>query len=168
MPDEMDQNLVVAASAATLRQADVLKAVLEANGIPTFIPGALASNCMPHMEIGLNPKGVRLLVRKKDLNDALEILNHPQAIDADEVSPADTDQDVSAANDYARKAFYCSVCWMLFAPLAVMIPWFIARAIIADSRREAENSSRFQRHIILASVLGLVPFVLLVYFLRGL
>ena len=160
--DEMDQNLVVATSVATLQQADVLKSVLESNGIPAFIPGAMASSCMPHMEIGLNPKGVRLLVRKGDLEDALEILNHPQPLEADEASPA------SAANDYAKKAFYCSVCWMLFPPLAIMIPWFVVRAIIADGRREAENSSRFQLHIILAVVLALIPFTLVVLFLRGL
>ncbi|MCE5328253.1 MAG: DUF2007 domain-containing protein [Planctomycetaceae bacterium] len=164
----MDQNLVVATSVATLQQADVLKSILESNGIPAFIPGALASNCMPHMEIGLNPKGVRLLVRRGDLEDAMEILNHPQPLENDEASPADANQDASAANDYAKKAFYCSVCWLLFPPLAIMIPWFIGRAIIADGRHEAENPSRFQLQIVLAVILGLIPFIVLVFFLRGL
>ncbi|MCK5558278.1 MAG: hypothetical protein KAJ01_07870, partial [Candidatus Hydrogenedentes bacterium] len=55
------------------QEADVICSVLQSGGISAFILNENVTNLWSHMNIALNPSGVRIAVRQCDLSAAREV-----------------------------------------------------------------------------------------------
>ncbi|MCE5277918.1 MAG: DUF2007 domain-containing protein [Planctomycetaceae bacterium] len=169
--DRTTTNTVIVARVASLQQADIIKSVLEGNGIDALVPDSLTSTTMTHMLIKRKPKGYPVLVLEKDLEAAREVL--AQKYDPAELEAAaaefvgqeaqeDQDrQEVSAetllSELQARRALVCSVLWIIFPPLVLLVPWFALQAARAAAADPATRTRAYRRDLRLAVVLVLAP-----------
>jgi len=69
-----DGGLVVAATAFGINEADFLAAMLHSNGIPAWVEGAGMASWYWHMQFGMHPGGIRVLVPAGKLEEAKAIL----------------------------------------------------------------------------------------------
>lgn len=154
-------------------EADVLRAVLGIRGIKAFVEGELAANTLAHIGMGLNPGGIRILVRQSDLARAADALS--DRLVATSVPEADSQHaaDVPAGDggqppvlpyarpvpsdpdELARRACTCAL-YSLICPLFVLISGYHGiRALQARRRVAVRRPTRFALHLILAFTLML-------------
>ncbi|MCE5328254.1 MAG: DUF2007 domain-containing protein [Planctomycetaceae bacterium] len=162
---------VAVATVSTLEQADLIKSVLECNGIDALVPDSLTSTSMTHMAVGRKPKGFPVLVLEGDLEEARAILSEkydPAELDAaaaetvsDKAEPDQSSEEVSSkltlSELQARRALVCSVLWIILPPLVLLVPWFAIRAARAAARQPETRTRAYRRDLCLAAVLVLAP-----------
>jgi Putative prokaryotic signal transducing protein len=80
MPDKKEEWVVIR-NCFWLQEADVLRSVLEGNGVEVLIPDENLLSAVPYYGTVLG--GVRVMVQSKDLRRAREILKAMEIPDAD-------------------------------------------------------------------------------------
>ncbi len=150
---------VVAATASTLQEADVIRSVLQSAGISAFILDENVTNMLPYMGIALNPSGVRITVRQCDL---------PAAREALELSPPDGSQwresaklDPHSPDRFAEKAVYSAIFSLLIPPLVILTLYYFFQAL--GRRREVPPADprTFRRNMVFILIsIGLAVLVM--------
>lgn len=153
MGNETQTDPVVVATAGTLQQADVMRAALEAAGIPVFIPHELSSNWMAHWGVAVNRRGIEIAVPQKHLAQARAVLNLPAA---DQPAPKKAPKEHLTPDDYAEKAFRAALYWCWFPPIALLMAYYFLRALIGRTMEPVQQPDRYARHLVLAFVMGIV------------
>jgi len=128
MGNESQTDPVVVTTAGTLQQADVMRAALEAAGIPVFIPNELSSNWMAHWGVAVNPRGIEIAVPRKHAAEARAVLNLPPA---EKPAPKKAPKQHFTPDDYAEKAFRAALYWCWFPPLALLMAYYFLRALVS-------------------------------------
>ncbi|MDY6913708.1 MAG: DUF2007 domain-containing protein [Planctomycetota bacterium] len=150
--------LVVVAAAATLTEADVIRASLDAAGIDAMILNETTTNVLSHLNFAINPGGIRIAVSARDTEAARELLAH-HGVHSEEADEYFTtpQEDAPAPDDYAQKAYWSAFfSWWLFPFIIITLYWFI-KAAKAHRRRPAEQPGRFKRHMLIAFFVGILP-----------
>jgi hypothetical protein len=145
-------DLLPVATAATVEEAEIIRARLEAEGIPAFIPNAATTEWMPHMSIAINPYGVAVIVPAGRLEAARQVLDpgtkNPAPRGAD--GPAETDADL-----WARRAAFAAVFAWLFPPLAIYSFVCVFRAAKAKRLQAPINKDAYDRNVFAAVVVSI-------------
>jgi hypothetical protein len=128
---------------------------------------------MPHLAIAVNPRGVRVMVRTKDLAAAREALIPKDGItDEDWQAPPDLtdellpEEELLPADEYARMAAIAGVVWLVFPPLILAVPYCLVRAALAARKQPPRDAARYRKNTARASVFGiLLPWGLAIWWL---
>jgi len=159
-------DLVVAARATTLAQADVIRVSLEAAGIPAFVYNELASNWLMHMAPAIHPRGVKVMVLPEHAHAAREVLRRPPEAPPPAEPGEETEEEaahgaatVGASPDACaerayRAALYCPWTLWLFLPA---VAYYFLQAMRARGRRPAAHPGRYARHMVIAFLVGIAP-----------
>jgi len=149
--NEPSDDLVEIGRVFSVIEADVVRASLEAAGIPAFVPGALATNMLSHMAGGLNPNGMKVLVRAASADDARELIAawHASKADRREGEAAPDQVEETPADVWARSAWRSAILTlvsaMIFLPLAI---YCLRRARREAKLVEPADRPAFERHIV--------------------
>ena len=156
--------MVVIGAAGSLTQADIMSAALASAGIEAMIVDENATNLLGHINIAVNPRGIRIAVPARDAENAARILKGKDdgwgSIDrqeAAEPSSKVTEERLSA-DQCARKAYYAAFFSWWLPPIAVVTAFWFAKAVAVRRDYPPENAGRFRRRMLVAFFLGiLVP-----------
>lgn len=171
----------VVAHAATLQQADILRAVLQSEGFDAFIIGERAANVLSPLQMGLNPHGIRIAVPADQAQDALSVLrwkhqdglalpegawtaNGPRGEEfwADggedaESRPAEPGEVVPSTADLdAERACLAALFSFWIWPLVPLTLWYIVRALVGAQKRGITGRATYRRNLALAVVGGVL------------
>ena len=155
---------VVAATASTLQEADVIRSVLQSGGISAFILNENVTSMLPYINVAVNPLGIRIAVRQCDLSAAREVLEQP--------SPDGSEWEESAKPDphspdrFAEKAVYSAIFSILIFPLVILTLYYFFRALGRRRAVPVADPSAFRRNLVFAVVsIGLVVLVIQLWIL---
>ncbi len=149
--------LAVAVTAATLSEAELLCALLRAEGIDAFVPNSHSTNVLMHASLGLNPRGVQVMVQAEDVEPAKEVLAELRAEPDTEVFEAPD----NTADQYARSAYYAAVCSLIMVLFVPLTFWYYFRAQAAAQREAPADPQRFHRHMKWAVIMMIAMTVLI-------
>ena len=167
MPDT-HSDLVVAATASSLQEAEVIRVVLESNGVRAHVPSNTAS-VLSHIRIAAFPDGIPIFVLPEDLPAAREALIPKNGItDEDWQVPTQVDEPETAReptpDDYARRAKLFSLLYLGFPPLLLAAVYYFVMALVAENRQSVASTGQYQRNMLVALILGIiVPLVILIW-----
>ena len=137
---------VVVATASTLQEADVIRSVLQSEGISAFILNENVTNMLPYLSIALNPSGVRIAVRQCDLSAAREVLDLPPPDGSQWGESAKSDPNSS--DRFAERAAYSAILSILIFPLVILTLFYFFQAL--GRRREVPptHPRAFRRNLV--------------------
>ncbi len=154
---------VVAATASTLQEADVIRSVLQSAGISAFILNENVTNMWAHMSVALNPSGIRIAVRQCDLPAAREVLELPPPDDSQWRESAKPDPH--SPDRFAERAAYSAIFSVLiFPPLVILTLYYFFQAL--GRRREVPPADprTFRRNMVFILIsIGLAVLVMQFY-----
>ena len=163
VPDKGKTGMVVVASAPTLCEAEVTRAVLQAAGIDAFIIGEAAAQWLPHMSVALNPRGIEVAVRAEDADAAEEALKpQPEAFQGPHAKEPVEDADYANSPDYYAERAYRST-WLTFIclPFVFVTPYLFIRAVNAASGMPPRDRRKFRARMTVVFVVGIIlPWIL--------
>ena len=173
-PDHPD-SMVVVAVANRLTEADVMRAALEASGIPAYVQNEFTTNWFSHMGLAINPKGVKVFVPRGAIDEARQVLGLDRLEVPDQAAPpteapdANGDRPMEHPPDYyAERAYRAALYTWWFPAIAPMTIYLLLLTWMAKSDRPVENPRRFRRHLAVAIPLGIVmPTALLLLLLAA-
>ena len=150
---------VVAATASTLQEADVIRSVLQSADISAFILNENVTNMLPYMSIALNPSGVRITVRQCDLTAARKALDLP---------PLDGSQwresakpNPNSPDRFAEKAVYSAIFSILIPPLVILTLYYFFRALGRRRAVPPADPRAFRRNLVFVVIsIGLTVLVI--------
>mgnify|MGYP006289080401 CR=1 FL=1 len=138
--------LVTLTSVGSMPQADVIKAVLEGQGIPAFIQNERASVMLPHLSMALNQGGIVIHVRQCDLDTAREFLeNYSQAPTSS--SKEGSDEETCSRLKYANKAYALSLLGFLCPPFLIGVVYYFFRALSGKNIVPHELREKYRRRM---------------------
>jgi hypothetical protein len=131
---EADPNRpAIVAHATSLGQAEVIAAVLRAEGIDSAVYNANAAATLSHIPYAVNPRGIEVAVPADQAEQAREILSAgpPEELaDAEEEPARDSSPEAApSAEDYARYSLRCAVLSILLGPLVVLAIWYFLKSL---------------------------------------
>jgi hypothetical protein len=152
-----DGGLAVAATVARLEEADVLVAVLRGAEIPAWVEGSAAGSWLWHMQFGLHPSGVRVLVPTGRLADAQRVL-------AEQREPGGRPEDRAPGEaepaDYALYRRARGLAYLLLIGILAPVVFVLALRLLQDIRRqragtgESEYLRRAHRLALIVSLIS--------------
>lgn len=154
--------VVVVAAGANLGEADVIRAVLQSEGIPAFVPAERAANTLSHLQLAVSGYNVRVAVARRDAERAVAVLREHRPPD-DPSWSADQEEQAAApapADEAARLAARSAI-YSLFFPLfsLLLISWLI-RAARRASAHGVRDRRTYQRRMLLGSLVALTYLIL--------
>lgn len=135
---------VVATTAATIEQADLIAATLKAAGIEAFIANAYATSTLPHCNLSLNRKGIEVYVRKSDLQAANELLAKMQ--ENAEVRKQ-TEGEPNLTDDYGEAAVKSMLFSLIFSPMWLVAVYYYIKANKSKRNLPPTNETLFRKNM---------------------
>lgn len=157
-------DLAVAARASTLSEAEVIRSSLCSAGVDAFIPNEHSTNALMHASMGINPRGVEVLVRAEELEQAKEAL-----ADLRSEPTAGGEVETENACDQLARSAYCSAVFSLIVVIFVPLTfWYYLRACASLRNQEPTDARLFKRHMKWALVMIVITTVLALCAIVGL
>lgn len=166
--DQDKSELVVVASAATLEEAQVIRAVLAGHDISAHVQGATATAMMPHIALAINPRGVRVMVLARDLDRVKRVLATAEPVEYEdrEIEERDAAAFETSPDRYARSAYRASLLYLICPLILLLVPYYFCRALRVSRRQPVRNKRRFRRHMVVALIVGiLIPWFCILWVL---
>lgn len=155
MATENTSRMVVFTAVGTLQEADVLRVALAAAGIEAIIVDENISSTLSHMGPAIHPQGIRVAVREEDVAAAEEIVGEARSRQDQEEDRLCSVDDPSP-DDCAQRAYWAAWYSWWLPPIIVLTFCHFVEAASAQRSAPVENPRRFRRHMIFASVVGIL------------
>lgn len=144
-------------SAGSIIEADVMVSALNAAGIEAYVLNPHVSNTLSHLEVAINPKGVRIVVPSDRLEEAIEIVGQK------EVAPAPADE--RSPHEDAVKAMRCTYFMVLFPPLAFIGLYFGVRSAYRSRNWPGPLPKRTCIQVMVSILLSVLVITLMLFML---
>jgi len=141
-----------------LQEADVIRAVLESQGIPAQIVGENTTNMFMHMSLALNTKGVRILVPQSRLEEAREAMVVRKRTPEEETDLGFNDTE---ADHCAKRSYDSALYSLIFFPMVGFTIYYFAKALSVRKTIPPADHPRFRKRLLLAMLVGIIPYVVL-------
>ena len=153
-----DGGLAVAATAGRLEEAELAASVLRSADIPAWVEGAAAASWFWHMQFGLHPAGIRVMVPAGRLADARRVLTQERRETFGREGPALEEADDPAYHLYrrARGLAYLLLIGLL-APVVFVLSVRLLRQIGRERARLGQSLYLGRAHR-LALVTAIISF----------
>lgn len=139
---------VVVTTAPNVARAEMIAAVLRAEGIPAGVYDANISSWMPHWQFAIHSQGVPVVVPAELLDEANEILGRKAS------EPSERDVPENRTDELARRAFQAAVFSLFVPPLMLWALWRIVLAWRAAGREPPSRPNAFRAYLTFAFVLA--------------
>jgi hypothetical protein len=151
-------------SVGSQSEADIVRAVLADAGIDSFVPGSNAAAMLPHIAVGLQTGGYKVLVPTARLEEAREVLmglGRLPSLDAaarqgEPLPLAPDEPEESPCEACARNAAVSAAFTWLFFPAIAMVVYYVLRARAEARCAPPTDPPRYRRYL-LWSVMAVVP-----------
>jgi hypothetical protein len=142
-----DGGLGVAATALTVDQAELLACMLRTAHVPAWVEGRAMAGWNWHMELGLFPGGIRILVPTGRLAEARALLEeHRRKKESDDAAaapakaapPADESEEEDPGYPLYRRAR--GLAYLLLIGIIAPVVFVLALRLLVQIRRERKRS----------------------------
>ena len=154
-----EPRLIAVVTTGTRDEAAAARNILESRGIRVFVDPPGDACAVP-------PGGVfRVLVLAEDREAAEEALASP-ASDAIECRQGEADGDQSdpvaagaadaTPDDCAVRAYRAALMYLVAGPMLLLVPYYFCRALWASRHQPVMNKRRFEWHMGVAAIMGIL------------
>jgi hypothetical protein len=160
-PGPVDEDSVIVTTAPDVARAEMIAAVLRAEGIPASVPFCNVAAWYPHWTFTRKHGGIPVVIPADLIDEANEILGRKTS-ETDE-----HDRPANRTDELARRAFQAAMYSLFFPPILPWALWRIARAWRACHPCPPQRPNAFYAYLFFAVALACILLTFAWLLLRG-